>query len=143
MEKHLRTCVVCKKSYSYCPRCNEDKNKETWHLAYCSSDCRTVYKTLTSYAEGDFGADTAKSILDKCDLSRREYFGESYTRILEQIERESVKTEPEFPYMNAPVENNTPAIAEETNEKKEIGKKAAKIVKKSIVAKTVDGDLEN
>ena len=40
------------------------------------------------------------------------------------------------------VDNGSPAIAENIEEKKELGKKYTKISKKSSVVKNVDGDLE-
>ena len=143
MGKDLRTCVCCKKQYSFCPNCNPaDRLLEAWHFAYCSSNCRTIDKTLTAYDKGDITVETAKATIDKCDLSRRSYFGESYGRILEQIENGIKNVQLDFPYINAPIEENSTAIADEKL-KDEAPKKAIKIVKKSVATKILNGDLEN
>lgn len=142
-----RKCVCCTKSYTFCPSCNPaDKLLPSWYFAYCSESCRTIYNTLTDYDKGSIDAETAKEILEKCDLSRKAYFGPSYIRILGQIdeavENNKTKVEPDFPYMNVPVEDNSPAIAEEIKEQKAT-KTVSKIVKKSVASKTGKGDLEN
>lgn len=140
MEKDKRICSVCRTSYNFCPRCNEDK--PMWMFTWCSDNCRNIYRTLDAYDSGDMAAIDAKKLIDTYDLSRREYFGESYKRILEQLDSELEKVEPDFPYMNSPVEDRSPAIAEEVKEQKST-KTVSKIVKKSVALKTGKGDLGN
>ena len=141
MGRDSRTCAVCGKTYTYYPRCRDDENKPTWMFTWCSENCRTIYRTLSSYEDGGINATSAKDILDKCDLSRKQYFGESYQRILGKIENDLPKVEPDFPYMNTPVEDAT-AIAE-AEQKKKPQKKVSKIMKRSVVVKNLNGDFEN
>lgn len=140
MNSKLRRCAVCNVSYEYCNRCNEDK--PMWMFTWCSDNCRNIYRTLDAYDSGEMAAIDAKKLIDTYDLSRREYFGESYKRILEQLDSELAKVEPDFPYMNSPVEDDSPAIAEEVKEQQPT-KTVSKIVKKSVALKTGKGDLGN
>ena len=98
----LRTCCVCHKEYSFCPVCNpEDRFKPTWHFAYCSENCKDIYNITSSFKDGRMTDIEAKAKLEKLDLSRKEYFGESYKNSIasimkakaQVIKKENKKTE--------------------------------------------------
>lgn len=98
----LRTCCVCHKEYSFCPVCNpEDRFKPTWHFAYCSENCKDIYNITSSFEDGRMTDIEAKAKLKKLDLSRKEYFGESYKNSIasimkakaQVIKKENKKTE--------------------------------------------------
>ena len=98
----LRTCCVCHKEYSFCPVCNpEDRFKPTWHFAYCSENCKHIYNITSSFEDGRMTDIEAKAKLEKLDLSRKEYFGESYKNSIasimkakaQVIKKENKKTE--------------------------------------------------
>ena len=85
-KKELRTCVLCGKTYSFCPVCNpEDRLKPTWHFAYCSENCKDIYNITSSFEDGRMTDIEAKAKLEKLDLSRKEYFGESYKNSIASI----------------------------------------------------------
>ena len=98
----LRMCCVCHKEYSFCPVCNpEDRLKPTWHFAYCSENCKDIYNITSSFEDGRMTDIEAKAKLEKLDLSRKEYFGESYKNSIasimkakaQVIKKENKKTE--------------------------------------------------
>lgn len=92
-DRKTRTCCVCYRKYQFCPVCNpEDREKPTFYFAYCSENCRDIYKTTSDYEDGRISANTAKKKLDKLDLSMIENFGESYINTISKINENITKT---------------------------------------------------
>lgn len=82
----LRICCVCHKEFIFCPVCRpEDRNKEPWHFAYCSENCRDIYKVTSSFENGKMTDIDAKTKLAKLDLSEQNNFGESYKNSIASI----------------------------------------------------------
>ena len=101
-KRDIRTCVLCKQNYSYCPVCNpEDRLKPTWYFCYCSDNCHDIDSIASAYEDGRIIDTEAKEKLEKLDLSRKEYFGESYKNSIasimkakaQVIKKENKKTE--------------------------------------------------
>lgn len=101
-KKDLRTCCVCRQKFSFCPVCNsEDMNKPLWHFAYCGENCKNIYEITSAFEDGRMTDIEAKEKLEKLDLSRKEYFGESYNNSIasimkakaQVIKKENKKTE--------------------------------------------------
>lgn len=91
-KKDLRTCCVCRQKFSFCPVCNsEDMNKPLWHFAYCSENCKDIYEITSAFEDGRMADIEAKEKLEKLDLSRQAYFGESYKKSITSIMK--VKTQ--------------------------------------------------
>lgn len=97
----LRMCCVCHKEYPFC-LCNpEDRLKPTWYFAYCSENCKDIYNVTSAFEDGRMTDIEAKAKLEKLDLSRKEYFGESYKNSIasimkakaQVIKKENKKTE--------------------------------------------------
>ena len=85
-KKKLRTCVLCGKTYSFCPVCNpEDSLKPTWYFCWCSDNCHEIDKVTSAFEDGRMTDIKAKEKLEKLDLSRKEYFGESYKNSIASI----------------------------------------------------------
>lgn len=93
MGKKLRSCCVCNEKYSFCPRCPEDSGKEAWHFAYCSSDCREIYKVTAEFENGELSAEDAKARLKKLNLSKAESFGPSYKNSIQKIMYSKIEAE--------------------------------------------------
>lgn len=88
-KRDLRTCCVCRRSYHFCPVCNEeDKNKEPWYFVYCSENCKDIYNVMSSFENGKIDAETANEQLSKLDLSQKDNFGNSYKNTLSKISTE-------------------------------------------------------
>ena len=101
-KKELRTCVLCGKTYSFCPVCNpEDRLKSTWYFCWCSDNCHEIDEVTSAFEDGRMTYIEAKAKLEKLDLSRKEYFGESYKNSIatimkakaQVIKKENKKTE--------------------------------------------------
>ena len=101
-KRDIRTCILCKQNYSYCPVCNpEDRLKPTWYFCYCSDNCHDIDSIASAYEDGRMTDIEAKTKLEKLDLSRKEYFGESYKNSIasimkakaQVIKKENKKTE--------------------------------------------------
>lgn len=85
-KRDIRTCVLCKQNYSYCPVCNpEDRLKPTWYFCYCSDNCHDIDSIASAFEDGRMTDIEAKAKLEKLDLSRKEYFGESYKNSIASI----------------------------------------------------------
>ena len=44
-----KECLVCGKKYKYCAHCNKNGVITTWKNIYCSSECREIFNTCSSY----------------------------------------------------------------------------------------------
>ena len=90
MNNKMRTCSVCRNSYSYCPHCGEDKLKPTWYFSFCGENCKDIYDVTAKYENGQIDANGAKVKLDKLDLSKLDKFGASYKASIEKINSATV-----------------------------------------------------
>ena len=94
MNNKLRKCSCCLNQYEYCPKCQKDSNKETWHFTFCSKNCKDIYTVTSQFENGQIDAQTAKEQLEKLDLSKKDTFGTSYKNSIEKImNSESVKND--------------------------------------------------
>jgi hypothetical protein len=85
LEKKLRQCVVCRNQYTFCPRCNDDKNKPLWYFTFDSENCKNIYDVTSKYEDGRLSANEAKDILEKLNLAKITNFGESYKASIAKI----------------------------------------------------------
>ena len=119
-KNNLRMCCVCHKEYPFC-LCNpEDRLKPTWHFAYCSENCKDIYNVTSAFEDGRMTDIEAKEKLEKLDLSRKEYFGESYKNSIASIMKAKAQ------------------VIKKENKKTEV-----KSVKKDIVTKVENGAESN
>ena len=64
MEKN-RICHVCGKKYAYCPSCPKDKSLPSWHVLFCSEQCKDVDDVLAKHTQGKItDAKAAKMLID-------------------------------------------------------------------------------
>lgn len=82
--KHVRICRMCKTEHKYC-NCEEYKHLEPWHIAYCSENCMKIDGILSDYGAGLINANEAFEKLKDKDVSRKEFWGESYKRTYNEI----------------------------------------------------------
>ena len=87
MEKKTRICSVCGSSYTFCPRCNEDRDKPNWYFAFCSENCKNIYDTASKFEDGRISGEEAYKSLKELDLSRKEFFGYSYKESIKKINK--------------------------------------------------------
>ena len=82
--KDYRTCVVCRKQYSFCPHCGKDKNKPLWLFTFCSEKCKGIYEVMSSYESGEFSAKESKNALEKLHCDEK-LLVDSYRNTFEKI----------------------------------------------------------
>lgn len=85
-----RTCVLCGKKYSYCPRCKEYEGLPSWYLRYDSENCNDIALILNKHVFKKLTDEEARAELSAKDLSLKEKFPEE---IRAQIETIMVKQE--------------------------------------------------
>lgn len=120
--KNNKTCAVCHGEYLYCPSCKKDKDKPTWMFVFCSENCHDIYETLHTYGDKGMTAKQAKDKLDKLDLSKLDNFGESYKKLISEI-NDATKVVKEKKVVKATNINKKEGILEDVStEEKDGGK---------------------
>lgn len=66
---HKRICYICRKTYSYCPQCEEDAMKPTWMFAFCSEKCKKINDILAGHTSGRISTQEAKRALEEIKFS--------------------------------------------------------------------------
>lgn len=84
-DRRTRQCVVCGKEYKFCPNCREDKGKPLFYFTFCSENCRDICDITSAYEGGVITADEAKERAGALDLSKKDSFGESYKKSIDNI----------------------------------------------------------
>ena len=83
--KHKRVCGLCKASFYYCFRCGEDKDKETWHMMWDTKNCMEIDSILSNYGAKIIDAETAYTLLQSKDVSRKEFWNDSFKAAYDEI----------------------------------------------------------
>lgn len=96
-KKHLRNCNLCGKEYRYCGNCSEFKHLPSYMVAWCGENCKDIDSILSNWGAKIIDSKTAAELLKTKDLSRMEYWNDSYkaayAKILEDV-GEAKKDEP-------------------------------------------------
>lgn len=85
MIQNNKTCILCKKVYTFCNRCEEYDHLPRWMALYCSNNCKEIFMTATNYEYGEITKEQAKHRLSKCDLSDMNLFHKSVIDVLNAI----------------------------------------------------------
>lgn len=71
-----------------------------WYFTFCSENCKDIYDTTSKYDDKRITSKQAHEKLNKLNLSRFKYFGDSYKKIINEIENDfksnDVKQLPSF-----------------------------------------------
>ena len=67
--KNNRTCIICGRSYRYCPTCGEDTGKPTWYAIFDGENCHDIYETCVAYRDKNITVKEAYEKMNKLDLS--------------------------------------------------------------------------
>lgn len=84
-KKDNKTCIVCKKKYTYCNTCSKFKHLPIYMTIFCSENCKTIYEVMNNYESGIIDTDTAKKQLDELDTSRHMYYTKSFANTYNKI----------------------------------------------------------
>ena len=60
---HERKCVVCGKTYQYCPRCKQYETLPKWKLNFDCEECKEVFDAVDKFIFKHITAEEAKKVL--------------------------------------------------------------------------------
>lgn len=82
-KKDIKTCILCGKTYKYCPKCNHELPE--WMSIYDSEDCMTIFEVTRDYGHKLISAEKAKNLLSGCNLDNKENFRTENKKLLDEI----------------------------------------------------------
>ena len=85
MSNYNKKCLLCGKEFKFCPTCQQKGPAEAWKNIFDKEECRTIFHLACDYAQNEVDADTAKSILAKCDLSNKDSYKPDIRRFIDNI----------------------------------------------------------
>ena len=83
-----RICLTCGKSYEYCGSCPSSLNLPVWKNLFDTENCKTVFETVSDYAQNAITKESAKSKLSYCNISDTTMFKEKINKLLDEILKE-------------------------------------------------------
>ena len=84
-----RICLTCGKSYEYCGSCPSSLNLPVWKNLYDTDNCKTVFETVSDYAQKAITKESAKVRLSKCDVSG--VFKDNIKNLIDDINEKDIK----------------------------------------------------
>lgn len=69
MRENNKSCLVCKKKYTYCSSCEEYAHLPRWMTSFCGENCHEVFDIISLYEDKHISLEETKKKLDACDLS--------------------------------------------------------------------------
>lgn len=66
-----RICLTCGKAYEYCGSCPTSLNLPVWKNLFDTENCKTIFETVSDYAQKVIAKDIAKEKLSNCDTSSK------------------------------------------------------------------------
>ena len=78
-----RICLTCGKAYEYCGSCPSSLNLPVWKNLFDTDNCKTVFETVSDYAQKVITKDVAKKKLFNCDTSIK--YKENIQKYLDDI----------------------------------------------------------
>lgn len=72
VKKDNKTCIVCRKKYTFCTGCSDYDHLPRWMSIFCEQNCHDIYNATSMW--GKVPVEETKALLDECDLSNKEAF---------------------------------------------------------------------
>ncbi len=69
MVENNKTCIVCGKTYTYCPNCSSYSKYPLWYDLFDGENCYEIYDACASYRDKIITKENAKKKLDKCNIN--------------------------------------------------------------------------
>ena len=88
-----RICLTCGKAYEYCGSCPSSLNLPVWKNLFDTENCKTVFETVSDYAQNVITKDVAKKKLSNCDTSIN--YKENIQKYLDELRQKYIKNPPE------------------------------------------------
>ena len=67
--KNNRECIICGRSYHYCPTCGADVGKPTWYAIFDGQNCHDIYEICVAYRDKEISIEDAYNKMSNLDLS--------------------------------------------------------------------------
>ena len=80
-----RTCIICERSYHYCPTCGADAGKPTWYAIFDGQNCHDIYDVCTNYRDGKIDVAKAYELISNLDISEINSFQEATRAQINEI----------------------------------------------------------
>lgn len=100
----IRKCIVCGKTYEFCPHCNKDNNIR-WMAEYCSQDCKQAFDICSRFVGGAISGEEAYEKFSKLQLNNiKDSIKDSVDKIMTYKPKavEQPKLEPQEPTEEKP-----------------------------------------
>lgn len=68
-----RKCIMCGKTYIYCPNCGKGDPNETFHYLFDTKECMEVNNILSRYTEGKVNKQLTKGALNVYDVQKMKF----------------------------------------------------------------------
>ena len=100
-KKNNRKCIICGRSYHFCPTCGEDAGKPTWYFIFDGLNCHDIYEVCTQYRDGKIDMKTAYETISLLDTSNLDDFAEVTQAQIKEIlsYKDETKPKDEMPKM--------------------------------------------
>ena len=100
-KKNNRKCIICGRSYHFCPTCGEDAGKPTWYFIFDGENCHDIYETCVAYRDKEIDQKEAYERISKLDVSNMKNFAEATQAQIKEILNYKEQTKPmdELPKM--------------------------------------------
>lgn len=85
MRQNNKTCLCCKKTYSFCTGCSAYDHLPRWMAIFHDENCKKLFNATTDYLAGEITEEEVKAIFDTCDLSDKANFHHSIQELIAQI----------------------------------------------------------
>ena len=102
-----RICLTCGKAYEYCGSCPSSLNLPVWKNLFDTENCKTVFETVSDYAQKVITKEVAKKKLSNCDISINykeniqkyldDIVAEQKVEVIDETEKE-IQTVPKMKY---------------------------------------------
>ena len=93
MKRGTRQCIVCGKTYTYCPECGNGDINQSWKYLYDTDKCRQVFGILSRYAFGHIDGSQANDQLGTLDVSVNDSFVDDVKATINEIvQSQNLKT---------------------------------------------------
>lgn len=111
-----RKCILCGKTYKYCPHCRDYDSLPKWMTMFDRSECKEIFDAVSEFNFGNISALEAKNVLDK-------YPNEDYS-LYTQITQKSIKEiDSKVNQIKKRATKSPKSIKENNEEKNEVIKK--------------------
>ena len=95
-KQNNRICIICGKSYSFCPVCNsEDSGKPSWYFIFDDQNCHDIYETCVAYRDKNITIAEAQKRIKELNVDGLDNFADATKEQIKEImayKSKSIKT---------------------------------------------------